>query len=302
MAAEKPAPTENGRRQSTRKRLHEEKLTAGSSSSRETAPTQHEFINAVNWSRQDFEKIIDYVKTNGFYGDYKALLRELPHLTETSLRNLFQQLSRSTDFGNEQSFASSSSVPETLGSRKKSNKKSNMESGEEQNKKNRAPIEEWISLLIDHNETQRLGANLPLIIEYIAKFENHPDPQDCDGIDYSAIYSYIATLLKGHIPKQLNPASASKLCCMFSELTNIICQSASVSQKRFLENAKRPYYNPRRGGTDEKNQVLRERRRVIWTASEMEEAETIKSGDLQQIKNLHCAKTGLNPFHMPPTL
>jgi len=127
MAAEKPAPTENGRRQSTRKRLHEEKLTAGSSSSRETAPTQHEFINAVNWSRQDFEKIIDYVKTNGFYGDYKALLRELPHLTETSLRNLFQQLSRSTDFGNEQSFASSSSVPETLGSRKKSNKKSNME-------------------------------------------------------------------------------------------------------------------------------------------------------------------------------
>ena len=65
--------------------------------------------------------------------------------------------------------------------------------------------------------------------------------------------------IQGHIPKQLNPASASKLCCMFSELTNIICQSASVSQKRFLENAKRPYYNPRRGGTDEKNQVLRER-------------------------------------------
>ncbi len=49
-------------------------------------------------------------------------------------------------------------------------------------------------------------------------------------------------------------------------------------------------------------ELLLKQRRVIWTASEMEEAETIKSGDLQQIKNLHCAKTGLNPFHMPPTL
>ena len=52
-----------------------------------------------------------------------------------------------------------------------------------------------MDLLADNNEAQRLGSNLPNIIDYIAKFEEHPDPTTC-GVDYAAIYSYIATLSK----------------------------------------------------------------------------------------------------------
>lgn len=49
------------------------------------------------------------------------------------------------------------------------------------------------------NEVQRLGANPALILEWIATFEEHPDPAACCGVDYKAIYLYISALLEVYI-------------------------------------------------------------------------------------------------------
>ena len=59
-----------------------------------------------------------------------------------------------------------------------------------------APIEEWIWAIKDIVEVQRLGSEPSNMIELIALFEKHPDPADCLGVDYQAIYFYIAALLE----------------------------------------------------------------------------------------------------------
>lgn len=51
-------------------------------------------------------------------------------------------------------------------------------------------------------EVQRLGSNPSLMAEWIANFEEHPDPASCCGVDYKSIYLYIAALLEvlSHLP------------------------------------------------------------------------------------------------------
>ena len=59
-----------------------------------------------------------------------------------------------------------------------------------------APVEEWISTIKDCLEVKRLGDSPSLILEWIAQFEEHPDPADCCGVDYKAIYLYISELFE----------------------------------------------------------------------------------------------------------
>ena len=59
-----------------------------------------------------------------------------------------------------------------------------------------APVEEWIALIKERIEVQRLGGSPAMILEWIAQFEEHPDPADCCGVDYKAIYLYISALLE----------------------------------------------------------------------------------------------------------
>lgn len=59
-----------------------------------------------------------------------------------------------------------------------------------------APIEEWIAAIRESIEVQRLANTPALMLEWIAKFEKHPSPEESCGVDYQAIYIYIADLLE----------------------------------------------------------------------------------------------------------
>jgi hypothetical protein len=48
---------------------------------------------------------------------------------------------------------------------------------------------------------------LPNLLEYISEAETHPSPEDCDGVDYAAIYRALADLMQGDVPANLNTAS-----------------------------------------------------------------------------------------------
>ena len=65
-----------------------------------------------------------------------------------------------------------------------------------------APIEEWINTFREHIDSQRFTFNFSLMLRWIAMFEEHPDPATCYGIDYKAIYFYIADLMD--VDKNLN--------------------------------------------------------------------------------------------------
>ena len=48
---------------------------------------------------------------------------------------------------------------------------------------------------------------LPNLLDYISSFEKHPTPEECNGVDYAAIYKALADLMQGEVPAQLNPAT-----------------------------------------------------------------------------------------------
>jgi hypothetical protein len=48
---------------------------------------------------------------------------------------------------------------------------------------------------------------LPNLLDYISSYEKHPTPDECNGVDYAAIYKALADLMQGEVPAQLNPAT-----------------------------------------------------------------------------------------------
>ena len=123
---------------------------------------------------------------------------------------------------------------------------------------NEAPIEEWIGLVQDKVDVLRMNNTVSLLFEWIAEFETHPEPSQCCGVDYASIYQYLAALMEGQVPRQLDPPSASKLLQMFQQVTKTISQSAAKSRELLAKTAKAPPPNvPVR--PEIKNKVLRER-------------------------------------------
>ena len=61
-------------------------------------------------------------------------------------------------------------------------------------------------------------------------YEDHPDPSTTNGVDYRAIYKYFASLLRGHIPVQLDSASAAKVVSIYQQLMQIIDDSIHEAQ------------------------------------------------------------------------
>ena len=77
------------RRSSARERVKvvpEEKIVTGK---------EREF--GATWKVADLDRLKSILVKNGFNGDYKELRKEFPHLSEQTVRGLFNQLSRSKD-------------------------------------------------------------------------------------------------------------------------------------------------------------------------------------------------------------
>ena len=64
------------------------------------------------------------------------------------------------------------------------------------------------------------------MLEWISEYEAHPDPKDCDGIDYAAIYKSLAMLMQGEVPPQLNVASSRRLLQLFAMLQTKVRENA----------------------------------------------------------------------------
>lgn len=97
-------------------------------------------------------------------------------------------------------------------------------------KQNDFPIEDWIALAesvkigdtkMTSSEQATSGDWSHIVqdaLSVIINEEKHPDPEDCDGVDYKGIYQYILDCMNGEVPKKLNPKSAEKVQEMLSEL------------------------------------------------------------------------------------
>ena len=64
------------------------------------------------------------------------------------------------------------------------------------------------------------------MLEWISEYEQHPDPKDCEGIDYAAIYKSLAMLMQGEVPPQLNVASSKRMLQLFAMLQTKVRENA----------------------------------------------------------------------------
>ncbi|XP_046451567.1 uncharacterized protein LOC124199694 [Daphnia pulex] len=232
------------------------------------------------WTEENLSKIIDYVRKNGFHGEYEEVRKMFPinAISEVGLQKIFMNMSTWAEPVKED--------PDESVEIKRSDLTP-------------SPIEEWISAVRESVEVQRFGFNPSVMLKWIALFEEHPEPSSCCDVDYKAIYLYLSSLSEGNIPPQLNPQSALKLMEMSDELVRVIRASACESQELVRKTAKlaivvQPIQR------DEKNQLLRDRRRTEWTEEEKELRTLVQSEDLDEVKKVYCDKTGVNPFSFPP--
>jgi len=117
-----------------------------------------------------------------------------------------------------------------------------------------APIEMWIDTVEKrHNaEEKRLkeagfeqagnySTIVPSLLNWIADMEPHPDPSECGGVDYAAIYKYFALLCEGEAPPDLNRATSLRVSRLMPLLVQIIGKMDLQKETHFLENYRGPF-------------------------------------------------------------
>ena len=116
-------------------------------------------------------------------------------------------------------------------------------------RQNDCPIEDWINLAesVTTSSIKATVRDLSLASDWshlvqdslsvIINEEKHPNPEDCDGIDYKEIYKYIHDIMIGEVPKDVNEATAQKILEMMSELreNGLISKGMNLSLRYYVE-------------------------------------------------------------------
>jgi len=126
----------------------------------------------------------------------------------------------------------------------------------------KAPIEKWIDIVEtgQKKEEQRLAAAgyhqladysgaVPSLLDWIAELEPQPDPAQCGGVDYAALYRYLALLCRGEAPPDLPAASSRRLARLLASLNTTVSHAATERETEFLESYRGPFtkYTPEPG-------------------------------------------------------
>merc|ERR1711974_213695 len=120
----------------------------------------------------------------------------------------------------------------------------------EQLRQRTLPTERWLEAVETASLTSRQGVvgeneggvlaldcseALPNVLTWIAELEEHPDPADCSGVDYAAIYRYLAALCQGEAPPDLDPATSARASRILPSLTTAI-QGLGEKEEAYLDN------------------------------------------------------------------
>ncbi|EFX83031.1 hypothetical protein DAPPUDRAFT_100996 [Daphnia pulex] len=202
-------------------------------------------------STAEQENLLSIFEIDGFDGDFAKLAAKLPNQSINSIRYLFTE--------NEED-------------REKSNVEIILDT----------KIEELRDMKgVDYS------ANLPLYFQQQSLHEPRPAASLVQGVDYAAIYANIAALMRGEVPKKLNPVTMAK----FSQLWHL-------HKQRILAEPEVPFpeFKPKAGSALERKPELTERRSEKWSADELAAKEILLSGDVAKIEEFYLSHESLNPF------
>jgi len=238
------------------------------------AKCQESESDAQEWNAQMVTKLLALVQNQGFDGNFRELQSQFNNSrSESGFRYFFEYLQKNDD-------PASSSF-------------------DQERHQVSQLCDPWIEALRKNNENQRLAVDIPLMMKLIARFERHPSPDDCGRVDYPEIYNCIAALMQGHIPKQMNAASAAKLKQITDQMADYVRQVGSTRdehEKSFLASVALP-----QTGNKPKNRplILANRRKQVWSPDELQNRARILSPDFKQMKDCYLQQEGLNPLNFP---
>merc|ERR1719430_324927 len=101
------------------------------------------------------------------------------------------------------------------------------------------PSERWLEA-VETADDGRLGGldcseALPSMLTWIAELEELPDPSECGGVDYAAIYRYLAALCQGEAPPDLDGATSARASRILPSLITAI-QGLGEKEEAYLDN------------------------------------------------------------------
>jgi len=117
-----------------------------------------------------------------------------------------------------------------------------------------APIEMWIDTIEKRHSAEEkklkeagfeqagnYSTIVPTLLNWIADMEPHPDPTECSGVDYAAIYRYFALLCQGEAPPDLNRATSLRVSRLLPMLVQILGQMDLQKETHYLESYRGPF-------------------------------------------------------------
>lgn len=119
-----------------------------------------------------------------------------------------------------------------------------------------APIEQWISIIesnhaeeegklkeagTDHEQSANYSPIMPNMLRWIAELEDHPDPAECGGVDYAAIYRWLALLCEGEAPPDLDPVTSLRVSRLLPMLVTILEGTDLTRETEYLTSYRGPF-------------------------------------------------------------
>lgn len=136
------------------------------------------------------------------------------------------------------------------------------------------PLNKWIWILKDTTQ----GSNAFYeALKLISEFENHPSPDECDGIDLKFLYNTMADLFVGDLPAELDQKHNEFLKTTFRKLRDFTINSEKNDKVEFILNITRLF--PDLGKNNRNDSEI-----------------NLIPGFLE-----YCSKTNFNPLDVPLT-
>ncbi|XP_071445000.1 uncharacterized protein [Hetaerina americana] len=108
----------------------------------------------------------------------------------------------------------------------------------------KAPLDQWLYAFEQSQSTNRdeFRECLAKTFLYISRYEPHPDPKDCDGVDYAAMYEFMYLAINGYPVKAVTPETAAALLNALEKLSEDIKKYGDQQEQEFLSKVKRIVY------------------------------------------------------------
>lgn len=205
----------------------------------------------VNWSNEEKEKLLFNLEIDGFDGDLKKLADKTLNRSAEALRYLITQCQQDREKRNWEVMLDSK-------------------------------IEDLRKM-----ERSHMYENVPLCLQLYSLYGTLPESSQVGGVDYSAVYAYIASLMRGEIPKKLNSVTMAKFSQVFHLLKQRILEEPEVPLPEFQRNEE---------FSIEKMTDIKERRSIGFSVEELRAKDALLSGDVASIEELYMSQASLNPF------